>query len=210
MGNSDLQIISVVLVDDHKIIADGLEHLINESGTVRVAGKAFSVAGCMELLYHNLPDVLLLDISLPDGNGIDLCAKVKEKYPQIKILMLTSYGELSTITRAMEVGADGYVLKNAILEELLEGIHTVARGQRFLCEEATDTIQRKEANLLELTRRETELLQLIIEGYTLPELADKMCLGYNTIRSYRNSLNIKLNAHNTAQLVQNARSLNLC
>ena len=201
--------INVVIIDDHKVIADGLERLINESEDVRVACKAFSVAGCLELLNNTQPDVLMLDIGLPDGNGIDLCEQIKAKYPQQKVLMLTSYGELATINRALDAGADGYILKNSMPEELLEGIRTVASGQRFLCEEVDIKLQKNETNTLELTRREKELLLLIVEGYTLPELSDKMCLGYHTIRSYRKNLNIKLNAHNTAQLVQNARALNL-
>ena len=199
----------IAIVDDHKVLTDGLERLINESENVRVTGKAYSVAGCLELLNKNQPDVLLLDISLPDGNGIDLCSKIKAKYPHIRILILSSYGELATIKRALDANADGYVLKNSMPEELLEGIYSVVSGQRFLCGEVDMTLQKHESNSLELTRREMELLQLIVEGYTLPELADKMFLGYNTIRSYRKNLNIKLNAHNTAQLVQNAKALNL-
>ncbi|GHV55924.1 putative transcriptional regulator, LuxR family protein [Bacteroidia bacterium] len=196
-------------MDDHKIIADGLERLINESGTTSVTGKAYSVAGCWELLKNKQPDVLLLDISMPDGNGIDLCPKIKVKYPQVRVLMLTSYGELVTITRALDAGADGYVLKNSLPEELIEGICTVASGERFLCEDVNITLRKNENNPIELTRRELELLQLIAEGYTLPQLADKMFLGINTIRDYRQKLNIKLNAHNTAQLLQNAKALKL-
>jgi len=201
--------IKVIIVDDHKVIADGLEMLINESETVHVIGKAYSAAGCRELLKGVHPEVLLLDISMPDGNGIDLCPQIKATYPQLKVLMLTSYGELATITRALDAGADGYVLKNSEPEELLEGIRTVASGERFLCEEVNVTLKKNESNPMELTRREMELLQLIAKGYTLPELADKMCLGYQTIRSYRKNLNIKLDAHNTAQLLQNAKALNL-
>jgi DNA-binding NarL/FixJ family response regulator len=202
-------LISVSIVDDHKVIADGLERLINESEIARVTGKAYSVDGCLKLLNDKRPDVLLLDVSMPDGNGIDLCSELKAKYPQMKVLMLTSYGELASITRALDAGADGYVLKNADPEELLEGVSAVASGKRFLCEEADITLQKSRANRIELTRREVELLQLIAQGYTLPQLADKMYLGVNTIRSYRQKLNIKLEAHNTVQLLQIAKELKL-
>jgi len=201
--------IRVAIVEDHKIIADGLERLINESETACVMGKTYSAAECWELLDNKQPDVLMLDIGLPDDNGIILCSKIKEKYPQIKVLMLTSYGELTTITRALEAGADGYVLKNAMPEELLEGILAIASGDRFLCEEVKTVLRNSGSNPLELTRREMELLQLIAEGYTLPEQADKMCLSYNTVRGYRQKLNIKLGAHNTVQLIQNAKALKL-
>ena len=201
--------ITVAIVDDHKIIADGLVRLIDESESVRVTGKAHSAVGCWDMLASTQPDVLLLDIGLPDGNGIDLCPKIKQKYSQLKVLMLTSYNELATITRALDAGADGYVLKNSEPEELIEGIHTVVSGERFLCEEVNVTLRNNENNPMELTRREMELLRLIVEGYTLPQLADKMCLGTNTIRGYRQKLNIKLGAHNTVQLVNNAKALNL-
>ena len=199
----------VAIVDDHKIVVDGIAGIINKSEEAMVIGKAYSMKECQQMLSAVQPDVLLLDIGLPDGDGIDLCSEIKANFPHIKILMLSSYGELATIKRALDANADGYVLKNSMPEELLEGIHTVASGQRFLCEEVDVTLQKNETNALELTRREKELLQLIVDGYTLPELADKMCLGYNTIRSYRKNLNIKLDAHNTAQLVQNAKALNL-
>ncbi len=199
--------IKIAIVDDHKIIADGLERLVNEGEDGCVAGKAHSAARCLEMLAgagaeEDLPDV-------PDASGIDLCARIKATYPQIKVLMLTSYGELATIARALDAGADGYVLKNSEPEELLEGIRVVASGCRFLCEEAGAALHAGDANTVELTRREIELLGLIVEGLTLPELADRMCLGYQTVRSYRKNLNIKLGAHNTAQLVQNAKALKL-
>ena len=199
----------VAIVDDHKIVVDGIEGIINQSNEAMVISKAYSVKECRQMLSAVQPDVLMLDIGLPDGSGIELCSKIKERYPQIKILMLTSYGELPTISRALEAGADGYLLKNSMPEELLMGINMVASGERFLCEEVSIILQNKENSMLELTRREMELLQLIAAGYTLPEQADKMCLGYHTVRSYRQKLNVKLGAHNTAQLVHNAKALKL-
>jgi DNA-binding NarL/FixJ family response regulator len=202
-------LITVAIADDHRIIVEGLERLMNESEIVCVTGKAYSVAGCLELLEAGQPDVLLLDISMPDGNGIDLCRKIKKSYPQVKVLMLTSYGELATISAALDAGANGYVLKNSEPEELLESICTVASGKRFLCGEVNATLQKNENNPIELTRREIELLRLIADGFTLSQLADRMCLGINTIRDYRQKLNIKLDAHNTVQLLQNAGALKL-
>jgi DNA-binding NarL/FixJ family response regulator len=206
---NNLQLINVVIVDDHKMITDTLEPWISESKTVSVIYKAYSVAECRDLLKDKQPEVLLLDISMPDGSGIDLCREIKEKYPQIKVLMLTSYDGLATIMAALNAGANGYVLKNSPPEELLEGIHKVAFGERFLCKEVRDMLSKNEDSPMELTRREMELLRLIAEGLTLPELADKMCLGVQTIRSYRQTLNFKLSAHNAAQLVQNAKARKL-
>ena len=201
--------IRVAMVDDQKIVADGFERLINESENVRVIGKAYSAAGCMELLEATHCDVLLLDIGLPDMQGTDLCAQIKKKHPNIKVLMLTSYGEMFTINRAMDAGADGYLMKSCSQEELFKSIETVASGNRYLCDEVNTTIKKLERNQLNLSRIEIELLQLIAESYSLAEQADKMCLGANTIRNYRQRLMMKLDVHTTSQLVQKAKELKL-
>ena len=199
--------IRVAIVDDHKSVADGFERLVNDSGNMHVIGKAHSVAGCRELLKTIVADVILLDVSLTDGNGVDLCRIIKEQYPQTKVLMLTSYSEMFIINRAFDAGADGYVLKSSMSEEIIEGIQTVVEGKRYQCEEVKAGCKKLECKQIEFTRRELELLKLIAEGYNLPEQADKMCLSQNTIRSYRQQLNIKLDAHNTAQLIHNAKEL---
>jgi DNA-binding NarL/FixJ family response regulator len=196
--------ITVQIVDDHKVVVEGLERLINESDIATVTEKAYTVAGCYRMLSAGQPDVLLLDIGLPDGSGMDLCPEIKKLYPAVNILMLTSYAEHAVITHLLNNGASGYVLKNAMSEEIIEGIRVVASGKRFLCEEVDILLRSRNNNPVELTRRERELLKLIVEGRTSTEIADKMCLGYETIRSYRKNLNIKLNAHNTAMLVKMA------
>ncbi|GHU83926.1 DNA-binding response regulator [Bacteroidia bacterium] len=201
--------IKVAIVDDHKLVTAGLEKLINETDVAHVIGVAHSAAGCRDMLKNVQPDVLLLDVSMPDGSGIDLCPKIKAKYPQVKVLMLTSYGELATVTCALEAGADGYVLKNSMPEEILEGIQAVASGGRFLCDEVDLMLKNRDDNPLELTRREYSLLRLIAEDRTNAEIADRLCLGYETVKSYRKNLNAKLGAHNTAQLLQKAKALKL-
>ena len=194
--------IRVIIVDDHKVVVEGFEHLINESAIAQVVGKAYSVAECWKVLEKTNSEVLLLDINLPDGNGIDLCPQLKAKYPDLKILMLTSYSELSIIMRVLEDGASGYILKNAMIEEIIEGIRTVASGAQFLCEEVNVLLKKRDTHPVRLSRREQELLRLIVAGYSNSETADSMCLGYETIKSYRKNLILKLNAHNTAQLVK--------
>jgi len=195
--------IKVVIVDDHKVVADGFERLINSSRIAQVTGKAYSVAECRKLISEIQADVLLLDISLPDGSGIDLCAELKANYPELKILMLTSHSEQSIIMRVLENGASGYILKNAMTEEIIEGIRTVAAGEQFLCSEVKMLLKNNDSHPpVRLSRREQELLRMIVAGLPNDEIADKMFLGYETIKSYRKNLMLKLNAHNTAQLVK--------
>ena len=210
MGNNaslttlNTPLIRVSVVDDHKIVIDGMEKIIAESDGIILIGHSFNVAGCWKMLQTEQPDVLLLDVGLPDGSGMDLCPRIKLEYPTVNILMLTSYAEYSIISHVLNNGASGYILKNAMPEEIIEGILTVAAGKRFLCDEVDILLKKGESHRIDLTRRERELLRLITEGYTNMEIADMMCLGYETIRSYRKNLHLKLDAHNTADLTKKA------
>jgi len=205
----ETSLIKVAVVDDHQIVIDGLEKIITESGIARLIGKAYNAAGCWKMLSTIQPDVLLLDIGLPDGSGMDLCPQIKAKYPKINILILTCYTEYVIISHILNNGASGYILKSAMSEEIIEGICTVASGRRFLCEEVNTLLKKEYVNRIELTRREHELLQLIIVGNSNLEIADKMCLGYETIKSYRKNLFQKMSVHNTTQLIKTAIELKL-
>ncbi|MDR0794677.1 MAG: response regulator transcription factor [Tannerella sp.] len=203
------QLISVAVVDDHQIVIDGLVKIITVSGIAYVSDKAHSVAGCWRMLSRGQPDVLMLDIGLPDGSGMDLCSGIKEKYPNIKMLMLTSYAEYAVISHVLDHGASGYVLKNSLPDEIIMGISAVASGARFVCDEVDILLKKGECNKITLTRRERELLTMIAQGLTVSMIADKMCLGYETIRSYRKNLHLKLDAHNTAELTKMAIDMKL-
>ncbi len=196
--------IRVTIIDDHKILLEGLQHLIDGSPDVRVAGIGFSARDCRRLLEREVPDVLLLDVGLPDGDGCALCAELTGENPALKILMLTTYAEIAVITRALEGGASGYVLKNSTSGEIMEGIRTVAAGRRFLCDEVATLLRKNSHKQIILTGRERELLRLIVEGLSNDEIANRMCLAPQTVKGYRRNLTFKLGTHNTAQLVRMA------
>jgi DNA-binding NarL/FixJ family response regulator len=196
------QLIQVAIVDDHKVVVDGIKRIIDESGIGVVTGMAYSVAGCLKLLEREQPAVLLLDIGLPDGNGTELCVRIRRLYPEVKILMLTSYAELTVINETLDNGALGYVLKNSTTEEIIEGIVTVANGQRFLCTEVDLLLKQKDENSISLSRRERELLRFIAAGHPMNVIADKMFIGYETVRSYRKNIMTKLKVPNTASLIK--------
>jgi len=196
--------ITVAITDDHKMLVQGMKKLIEESGKATVTGVAYSAAECRRMLQFEQPDVLLMDINLPDGSGLDLCSELHESYPQLKILALTSYGEYSMVKRMLDHGASGYVLKNAMSEEVIEGILTINNGETFLCHEVDLLMKKEPATQVWLTPREEELLKLIVEGYTNPEIAEKICLSPETIKGYRKNLLFKLGAKNTAALVKMA------
>ena len=204
LSTFNFQRIKVAIVDDHTAVAEGFERLINESGIAGVIGKAYSLSGCMKLLARSEPDVLLLDVSLPDGNSIDFFPQIKAQYPDLKVLILTSHSELPLIKRALDSGISGYIMKNATAEVIIEGIQTVASGERFLCKETKRLFQQSNYQTVLLSRREQEVLRLIVAGKSGTEIADSMNLGYETVKSYRKRLMLKLNVSNVIELVRKA------
>lgn len=196
--------IKVVLVDDHKILTDGLQGLIDGSTRARVVGVAHSASQCRLSLAFWMPDVLLLDVNLPDGSGIDFCREISSAHPQIKILALTTHNEYSIVRQMLDNGASGYLIKNAMTEEVMAGIEAVAAGETFLCHEVDVLLKRPEEKNTWLTPRERELLKLITDGLTNGEIAERIFLSPETIKSYRKNLLLKLDAKNTAVLVRKA------
>lgn len=196
--------IKLLIVDDHRILVAGLKKLFENSATVQVTGVAFSGKECRSAIIKELPDVILLDINLPDASGIDLCKEIKSQHPEIKIVALSSFNEYAIVRRMLENGALGYVVKNAMPEEIKMSVEMAANNASFLCEEIDLLMRKRSKNPIWLTPREKELLKLIVDGFTNHEIAEKMFLGVETINSYRKNLLIKLGAKNTAILVRMA------
>ncbi|GAP43473.1 DNA-binding response regulator, NarL/FixJ family [Lentimicrobium saccharophilum] len=194
--------IKVVIVDDHKMVVEGLRKLIDESQVALVSDVAYSAQEAISVIVRCEPHVVLLDINLPDASGLDLCRQLKSTFPDVKIVALTSYSDYSVVKRMLANGASGYVIKNAMPDEIILSIETVYKNQQFLCEEIDVMLHRRGEPQVWLTNRETELLRYIVDGFTNPEIADRMFLGLETINSYRKNLLCKLGARNTAMLVK--------
>jgi DNA-binding NarL/FixJ family response regulator len=200
--------VKIFIADDHYMVVEGIRSLLlNEKGLEWI-GHAMNAASCMAFLQQQQPDVLLLDINLPDKSGIDLCIEIKEKYPKIYILGLSSFNQLSYIQKIMQNGASGYVLKNATKEEIIEAIETVMQGNTFLSIEAAAIIkENKNTKVPIITRREKEVLQLIAEGLTNNQIADKLFISAATVDTHRTSLLSKFEVKNTANLIRVAAQL---
>lgn len=194
--------IKILIVDDHPIVAEGLRKLINDSKTAEVIGVAGSGKACIDFLRWEIPDIILLDINLPDASGLDICKTIKEKTPKQKILALTTFNERSVVLKMMENGADGYVLKNSESEEILEAIKEINAGNKFIADEVEIILQKKEKEEMILTRREKEVLKLIAEGLTNQEIAERLFISPLTVDSHRKNLIAKLQARNTASLIR--------
>lgn len=202
--------INLQIVDDHKMVVESLSKLINESSVASVTSVYYDLNSCRQGLARALPDILLLDIALPDGDGVNFCGEVKKSYPELKIIMLTTYKEFSIAKRSLHNGASGYILKNAESEEMFAGIEMVSRGELFLCEEINLLLKTKRnEELVWLSNREKEVLKYIAEGYTTKEIADIIFRDVETVRTYRRNLHIKLDAKNMAELVKKGFDMKL-
>lgn len=194
--------ISVYIIEDHPIVIDGIKTLIQDSGFATFAGSAQSAALALKNLPTTQAEVVLLDINLPDMSGTELCKILRTKFPHLKILALTTYLQRDFVEKMMENGALGYVLKNAPATEILEGISSVASGEKYLCEEVTKLISKQNSDTLFLSRREIQVLSLIAEGFTTREIADKLFISALTVETHRKNLLTKLNARNMVSLIK--------
>ncbi len=200
----------IFIVDDHYMIIEGIRSLLQFQNGIEWMGHAMNATSCMAFLEQQEPDVILMDINLPDTSGIDLCLEVKTKYPDIQIVGLSSFNQHSFIQKMLDNGASGYVLKNATLEELLDAIETVNRGKIFLSHEAELTVQKNEnSNIPVITRREKEVLLLIAEGMTNNEIASKLFISATTVDTHRKNLLAKFEVKNTASLIRMATQIHL-
>jgi len=206
----NFQPIQVAIVDDHKMVVKSLSKLIEESKDITVTDVYYDIKSCRKGLSERLPDLLLLDIGLPDGDGVEYCAELTKNYPGLKVIMLTSYKEFNVAKRALQNGARGYILKNAEPEEIFAGIETVYQGDLFLCEEINILLkEKKNIKTTWYSPRETEVLQFIADGYTTHEIAKKIFRDDETVKTHRRNLLIKIDAINTAVMIKKACEQNL-
>lgn len=192
----------IFIVDDHFMVIEGIKSLLQKEAEIEWTGHATNAESCMAFLKREQPDLILMDISLPDKSGIELCREVISKYPAVRIIGLSTFNQRSYIEKMMENGASGYLLKNAGKEEILKGIETVMQNKKYLSHEAALTIRsNQEKELPVLTRREKEVLHLIAQGNTNQEIAEKLFISFSTVDTHRTNLLLKFEAKNVAVLI---------
>jgi DNA-binding NarL/FixJ family response regulator len=195
---------SVFIVDDHYMVIEGIRSLLQNEKNIEWMGHATNAASCLAFLKTQQPDIILMDINLPDKSGIDLCREVKEKYPSVFIIGLSTFNQQSFIQKMMDNGASGYVLKNASQEELTDAIGMVIKGKTYLSFEVSQTMRDKSTNNFVLTTREKEVLELIADGMTNNEIAQKLFVSSTTVDTHRKNLLSKFEVKNTASLIRMA------
>lgn len=193
--------IDVYIVDDHTMLNEGLTDAINRSETVHVSHCFTTLADCRTALTERTPDVLLLDISMPDGDGTAFCQWVTSEYPKVRIVAVTIHDEYCVIQRMLEAGVHGYVLKSAPIEELLTAIGQVWKGERYFSPAVEDIISQSGSKAIVLTKPEQNILRLVCQGYSNPEIADRLHLSAETVKWYRKRLLAKFGVNNTVNLV---------
>lgn len=202
--------IKVGILDDHHIVIQGIQSALINNASIRVVAAEITKEN-IEPYLHDL-DVILLDINLNDVDGIELCKKYKLEFPNLKIICLTSFLQVSFIKAMLRNGADGYLFKNVTTDELIEAIQSVYQKNRYLAREVNDLLikdgidRNKKSNFFipKLTRRETEILELIIDELTNQQIAEKLFISLSTVETHRMNLSAKLGAKNTAGIVRNA------
>ncbi len=208
-----------MICDDHKLVIDGVKLMLEGETNINLVGFAFSGEELLSQINDIEMDVLLLDINMPGINGIEACKQVHHYKPEIKIIALTMLKELSYIQLMLKNGALGYLLKNAGKQELVNAIETVFGGKRYLDEEVNEIIlndisqeSNKSNNMVlfpKLSRREKEILGLILEEFTSNEIGEKLFISLGTVETHRRNIISKLGVRNTAGLVRIAIEYNL-
>lgn len=209
---------NILVVDDHQIVIDGLKVLLNETSKIDNIYEALTGAATLETLSTQKVDLVLLDVNLPDKSGFEVCAEIKKQYNEIKVIALTMFGNAGYINKMIKAGTDGYLLKNTGKEELITAIDRVINGERYFSKLVTDILvagtqeikKPKTSDFIQkLTRREKEILRLVVDEYTTDEIASKLFISPTTVISHRKSLLRKLNAKNVAGLVRKALEFGL-
>jgi DNA-binding NarL/FixJ family response regulator len=184
------------------MVIEGIRSLLQQEPGIELVGHAMNAASCLAFLQQQQPDLILMDINLPDQSGIDLCKQVREKYPSVFVLGLSTFNQQSFIQRMMDNGASGYILKNASADELKAAVVTVIKGRTYLSSEASKMLRTPAAEEGPiLTRREKEVLEWIAGGLTNAEISAKLAIGVTTVETYRKNLLEKFQARNVAELV---------
>ena len=206
-------LIKIILVDDHPMMRDGLRYAIQTQPDMKVVAEAGNGVAALDVVGQHKPDLILMDISMPGANGIDVSLQIRSLYPQIKIIILSGLADEGYVSQTIKAGLNGYMLKANAATELISAIRAVMDGHMFLSPEVTCAVMAQYKEFLNtkstpaaslLSNRELEVLKLVAEGLRTKEIADRLKIGVKTVDTYRARLMTKLNCNSTTELVRYA------
>jgi len=210
----------VLLVDDQALFREGLRTLLSTRSDIEVVGEAANGAQAVALVGQTHPTVVLMDLQMPVMDGVQATAKLRERYPEVRVLVLTTFDDEGNVFGALRAGAAGYLLKDVSLDTLVSAIHAAARGECFLQSTVTGTVvdavtrmmtagPTATALVLPLSPREREILGLVSTGASNKEIADRLCLAEGTVKNHVTNILMKLDVRDRTQAALRARSLGL-
>ncbi len=202
-------ITKIAITDDHVMVLKGIESMLSATPKIEVVGTYKDANETIANISKDKPDVLLLDINLPDINGIDLCKQLLKRYPNLKIIALTNFEETSFVKRILNNGAHGYLLKNTDKLELMDAVKTVLSGEVYLQKDIKEKLllqskgkQMSNSLIVNLTRREKEILQAISEELTTQQISEKLFISPKTVETHRMNIMSKLGAKNSVGIIK--------
>lgn len=201
--------IRVVIVDDHQVVLEGFMARLELEPDIEVIATASNGIEAIEVVKATMPDVILMDVSMPIMNGIDATHLIKEEVPTAKVLMLTMHDNREYIMKVMQAGAVGYMLKEISAQKMVQAIKTVNQGSTYFCESVTQTLFTQlvipaEQKPNPLSRREEAVLKLVAQGCSSKKVASLLNISYRTVETHRQNIKHKLDIHSTAELAKYA------
>ena len=197
----------ILIVDDHQLVLDGLSSIVEDASGFDLAATAVNGKEALGFLEHLKIDILMTDLDMPIMNGQELTKQCKKQFPNIKILVLTMHDEKAMIRQLMEIGADGYILKNSDRQELIKALESLSEGEKYFSSEVTMALTSEDEKpeqsdaLKDFTPREIEILKLVSEGLSNKEIGEQLFISHRTVDTHRTNIMKKLDVHNIAGLI---------
>lgn len=209
-----MEVLKILLAEDHRIMREGLKRLIAEQPDMEVVGEADDGMDAWRKATELQPHIVLMDVSMPRLNGAEATLKIKETCPHVKVLALTAHRASAYLTQMLKVGASGYVLKQAAFNELVDAIHTVAKGETYIDHSsrelmssmsAGNVVRRGESQGKPLSEREIQVMSLVASGFTNKEIANQLAISVKTVETHKANSMEKLDLRSRAEIVDYAR-----
>jgi DNA-binding NarL/FixJ family response regulator len=203
----------ILIADDHQMLRDGLRAILEKQKNVEVIGEAGDGRTAVEMARALVPDVVVMDISMPDLNGVEATRQIKAENPAVKVIALSRHSDAQYVRRMLEAGASGYVLKSGAYDELHRAVEAVSEGNHYLSPRITGVVidahfhaasEPQSSGSEALGPREREIVQLLAEGHTSPEIARRLHISTRTVEGHRQNITRKLNVHSVAELTKYA------